>query len=101
MVKQHSVLIVGGGTAGLSVAARLRNLPDAPRVTLIEPSEHHFYQPLWTLVGAGVFPRESTRRAQGDYIPAGVEWLKTKVVEFHPEKSSRAGFRLLRNFLAC
>lgn len=87
-MQQHSILVVGGGTGGLSVCARLRNLPNPPNVTLIEPSEDHFYQPLWTLVGAGVFPRESTRRPQSEYIPSGVQWLKTKVVQFDPETSS-------------
>jgi NADH dehydrogenase FAD-containing subunit len=51
MANHHSVLIVGGGTGGLSVAARLRNLPNPPDVGLLEPSERHFYQPIWTLVG--------------------------------------------------
>jgi len=82
---QHTILIVGGGTGGLSVAARLRNLPDPPAVTLIEPSEFHDYQPLWTLVGAGVLDKQKTRRRQADYIPHGVKWLKTRAVAFEPE----------------
>ncbi|MEY4580700.1 MAG: hypothetical protein RL701_5403 [Pseudomonadota bacterium] len=85
MTQLHSVLIVGGGTGGLSVAARLRKLPNPPEVTLIEPSEYHYYQPLWTLVGAGVMPKEQTRRLESDYMPEGVKWLKTRVVAFEPE----------------
>ncbi|HET9960292.1 MAG TPA: FAD/NAD(P)-binding oxidoreductase [Polyangiaceae bacterium] len=81
---QHSVLIVGGGTAGISVAARLRRHDPALEITLIEPSEFHYYQPLWSLVGAGVFAKERTRRPQSDCIPPGVEWLKTRVVRFEP-----------------
>lgn len=88
MDNQHSVLIVGGGSAGLSVAARLRALPQPPSVTVIEPSEHHYYQPLWTLVGAGVFDKESTRRPERDYMPDGVTWLKTRVQSFEPESHS-------------
>jgi sulfide:quinone oxidoreductase len=85
MPQQHAILIVGAGTAGISVAARLRNLPNPPEVTIIEPSEHHYYQPLWTLVGAGVLDKEQTRRPQRDYIPDGVRWLKTRVTAFEPE----------------
>ena len=85
---QHQVLIVGGGSGGLSVAARLRNLPNPPQVTIIEPSEYHYYQPLWTLVGAGLFDKESTRRPQGDYIPEGATWLKTRVTGFEPEHNA-------------
>ena len=49
--KQH-VVIVGGGTAGMTVAARLRR-KGFERITLVEPSEQHWYQPMWTLVGGG------------------------------------------------
>ena len=50
---QHvSVLILGGGTAGITVAARLRRADHSLGMAIVEPSERHFYQPLWTLVGA-------------------------------------------------
>jgi glycine/D-amino acid oxidase-like deaminating enzyme len=49
---RHRVAIIGGGTAGITVAAQLawQGVRD---VALIEPSPKHYYQPLWTLVGAG------------------------------------------------
>ena len=48
---KHQVLIVGGGSAGITVAARLlrKGYTD---VAVIEPSDKHYYQPMWTLVGA-------------------------------------------------
>ncbi len=58
----HRVLIVGGGTAGISVAARLARRRPEVEVTILEPSERHFYQPLWTLVGGGVVEKELTLR---------------------------------------
>ncbi|MCB9292005.1 MAG: NAD(P)/FAD-dependent oxidoreductase [Lewinellaceae bacterium] len=84
----HEVLIVGGGTAGITVAAMLRNKPNAPEVTIIEPSEKHYYQPIWTLVGAGVFPREISERNEADFIPPGVTWIKDYVDTFQPEKNA-------------
>jgi sulfide:quinone oxidoreductase len=87
MTQQHAIVIVGGGCAGLSVAARLRNQPNPPDVTLIEPSEFHYYQPLWTLVGAGALDKQETQRLQRDYIPDGVRWLKTRATGFEPEHS--------------
>ncbi|MCB0549565.1 MAG: NAD(P)/FAD-dependent oxidoreductase [Phaeodactylibacter sp.] len=84
----HEVLIVGGGTAGITVAAMLRNKPNAPEVTIIEPSEKHYYQPIWTLVGAGVFPREISERNEADFIPPGVTWIKDYVESFQPEQNA-------------
>lgn len=84
----HEVLIVGGGTAGITVAAMLRNKPDAPEVTIIEPSEKHYYQPIWTLVGAGVFPREISERNEAEFIPPGVTWIKDYVDTFQPEQNA-------------
>ena len=84
----HQVLIVGGGSAGLTVGAMLRNKTNAPEVTIIDPSEQHYYQPIWTLVGAGVFPKEVSERKERDYIPPGAQWIKDAVSSFQPEKNS-------------
>jgi sulfide:quinone oxidoreductase len=78
------IVIVGGGTAGLSVAARLNGFD----VTIIEPSEKHYYQPLWTLVGGGIVPKEVTERNEKDYIPNGANWVKEKVAEFLPDENA-------------
>ncbi len=84
----HQVLIIGGGTAGLTVGAMLRNKPNPPEVTIIDPSEKHYYQPIWTLVGAGVFPKEVSERNEVDYIPTGANWIKDSVKTFDPDNNS-------------
>lgn len=83
--KKHQIVIVGGGTAGISVAARLckKNLD----VAIIEPSVKHYYQPLWTLVGGGIVPKETTERAEKDYIPSNATWIKDSVREFNAEEN--------------
>ena len=83
----HSVVIVGGGAAGITVASRLKRLAPQLDLLVIDPAEHHYYQPLWTLVGGGIFPREDSRRAQADVIPPGVEWLQEAVASFDPEQN--------------
>ena len=41
----HKVLIVGGGTAGITVAASLkRHGPGGIDVAIVEPSDTHYYQ---------------------------------------------------------
>lgn len=80
-------LIVGGGTAGLTVAAMLRNRPDAPEVAIIEPSEKHYYQPIWTLVGVGVFDKSISERSEAEFIPPGATWIKDRVATFDPDNN--------------
>lgn len=83
--RRVEILIVGGGTGGISVAARLRKrAPDAD-VAIVEPSETHDYQPFWTLVGGGVVAKEASRRREGDVIPAGVTWIRDRVTAFDPD----------------
>lgn len=87
MDAHHQVLIVGGGTGGLTVAARLLKEPKPPQVAILEPSDKHYYQPLWTLVGGGVFPREESQRNEADLIPPGATWIRDAVASFEPEQN--------------
>ena len=80
----HQILIVGGGAAGITVAAQLKRARPSLDVAILEPCSDHYYQPGWTLVGAGVFSFEETRRAEGDLIPAGVHWIRDAVAGFDP-----------------
>ena len=84
---KHQVVIVGGGTAGITVAARLANAPNPPDIAIIEPSETHYYQPIWTLVGGGVFDRTISERQEADFIPPGATWIKERVASFEPDKN--------------
>jgi sulfide:quinone oxidoreductase len=84
----HQILIVGGGAAGITVAARLKRARPALDVAILEPASDHYYQPGWTLVGGGVFTMEQTRRNEADLIPAGVRWIREGVAGFDPAASS-------------
>ena len=88
MSQHHHIVIVGGGSGGLTVAAHLRGQDNPPDVTVIEPSSKHYYQPIWTLVGGGVFPREVSEREQKDFIPSGVNWIQEKVASFDPDSNT-------------
>jgi len=85
-LRTFPVLILGGGTAGISVAARLVKALPAGSVAVVDPSAHHDYQPLWTLVGGGDARREATRRRQADVIPKGVTWIQQAVTEVRPDE---------------
>jgi sulfide:quinone oxidoreductase len=86
MEKQHEILILGGGTAGLTVASRLADSIAGRQIAIVEPSATHYYQPLWTLVGGGIFPREDSARDEAGLIPDGVTWIRDAATAVDPVK---------------
>lgn len=87
-MSHYQILIIGGGTAGITVAAQLRKKAKDLQVAILEPSDKHYYQPAWTLVGAGTYKFKDTERPEANYIPKGVTWIKDKAVSLTPESNS-------------
>lgn len=83
----HEIVVIGGGTAGITVAARLRRAGESD-VAVIEPSTEHYYQPLWTLVGGGRVKAPITRRSEADVMPDGVHWIRDRAVAIDPEEQT-------------
>jgi len=81
--ERHKVLIVGGGTAGITVAARLRRA-GVTDVAVVEPSGSHYYQPLFTLVGGGRAPASATVRPEASVMPKGVVWIREAAAGIDP-----------------
>ena len=88
MSKHHHIVIVGGGSAGITVASRLLNDDPNLDIAIIDAAKKHYYQPLWTLVGAGAATPEVTEREEADVIPYGAEWIQEFVASFDPENNS-------------
>ena len=87
MNKTPEVLIVGGGAGGIAVAASLRARSKSLTITIVDPAEVHYYQPGWTLVGAGVFEQQQTVRPFAKQLPKDVQWIQQAVTVFEPEKN--------------
>ena len=77
------MVIVGGGTGGITVAARLRRA-GINDVTIVEPSSSHYYQPLFTLVGGGRCPQSETVRPEASVMPKGVTWVREAAAAVDP-----------------
>lgn len=88
MKNHHQVLIIGGGTAGIMVAAQLLKKHNAMDIAIIEPATTHYYQPAWTLVGAGTFDFKKTARPMSSVMPKGVTWMKEYATGFKPESNT-------------
>lgn len=88
MKNHHQVLIIGGGTAGIMVAAQLLKKHNAMDIAIIEPATTHYYQPAWTLVGAGTFDFKKTARPMSSVMPKGVTWIKEYATGFKPESNT-------------
>ena len=83
----NKIVIVGGGNAGLSVASQLLHKNKNLDISIIDPSGKHYYQPAWTLVGAGIYDINKTIRDEKDFIPKGTTWIKEAVEKFVPEEN--------------
>jgi sulfide:quinone oxidoreductase len=82
------IVIVGGGLAGMSTAARLVNsgLKD---ITVLEPNAQSVsYQPGQTLIGAGIWDKSDITYNRDDYTPDGVKVIKEFAKEFDPKNNS-------------
>jgi sulfide:quinone oxidoreductase len=83
----YQLLVIGGGNAGISVTSQLLRKNKDLNIAIIDPSENHFYQPAWTLVGGGTFDINKTIRKEASVIPKGAIWIKDAVASFLPEKN--------------
>lgn len=89
MASHHKILIIGGGAAGITVAASLqRHGVPAGDIAIVEPSDTHYYQPAFTLVGAGLFDMDKTRRSTDTLIPPGVTRIAASANTFAPDANS-------------
>lgn len=88
MSKHHQVLIIGGGTAGIMVASQLIKQKNRKSIAIIEPADTHYYQPAWTLVGAGTYDYAKTARPMASVMPKEATWIQDKATGFDPDNNT-------------
>ena len=102
-MKTHfQILIVGGGNAGISVAAQLLHKNEKLDIAIVEPSEKHCYQPGWTLVGGGIFDFDRTVRSEVLCIPEKAKWIQDAAEKFDPENNlliTKSGEKITYDFM--
>lgn len=83
----HQIVIIGAGTAGITVAAQLLLKNKNLDIAIIDPAKKHYYQAAWTLVGAGTYNYKGTERNMADLIPKGAKWVQQAVTSIDPDQN--------------
>ncbi|KAF9111217.1 hypothetical protein BGX27_005219 [Mortierella sp. AM989] len=84
----YKVVVVGGGSAGISVASTLAETLGEKAVAVVEPSDVHYYQPLWTFVGAGLKTFDESKMPMSEVMPEKAQWIKDSVASFNPKQNT-------------
>ncbi|XP_065359541.1 sulfide:quinone oxidoreductase, mitochondrial [Calliphora vicina] len=82
------VLIVGGGSGGCALAAKLSSKLGKGKVIVVDPAEKHYYQPMFTLIGGGMKRLEQSYKMMADVLPKNIKWIKEKAVHFDPNNNT-------------
>ncbi|XP_016966902.1 sulfide:quinone oxidoreductase, mitochondrial [Drosophila biarmipes] len=96
--QECQVLVVGGGTGGCAMAAKLSSRLGSNKVIVLEPEDKHYYQPMFTLIGGGMKRLDQSHRQMADVLPKKAKWVKEKAVEFDPDnnKVSTSGGKTIK-----
>ncbi|RDI88241.1 Linear gramicidin synthase subunit D [Venturia inaequalis] len=88
--RSHKVVVVGGGSAGLSISHQLLRTGEFSQndIAIIDPAAWHHYQPGWTLVGGGLKTKEELRRPLDSLIDSKIKLYGDAVDAFSPENNS-------------
>lgn len=88
MKSNYQVLIIGAGTAGIMTAAQLLKKDSNLKIGIIDPKENHYYQPAWTLVGAGTYDFKDTEKPIKELIPKGADWIQDYATKINADQNS-------------
>ncbi|KIM65215.1 hypothetical protein SCLCIDRAFT_113199 [Scleroderma citrinum Foug A] len=94
---KFKVVVVGAGSGGLAVANQIYwRFKDAGKslnpgdIVVLDAAQYHYYQPGWTLVGAGLRPKSDFRRPLASLFPSHISHIPENVATFSPGTSSVA-----------
>ena len=88
MTTHHTLLIVGGGAAGVSVANNMRRINKQIDIAVIEPSEKHYYQAAFTIIGGGESTLAKHTRNEADLFSENITWIKQSAATFQPDMNT-------------
>ncbi len=83
------LLVLGGGTAGTMAVNKLRPrlASDEWQITVVDPSDTHYYQPGYLFVPFGIYQPEEIVKPRKRFIPEGVDLLQAEVDRVVPDEN--------------
>ncbi len=83
------LVILGGGTAGTMAANRLRRRlhPDEWKITVVDKSEIHNYQPGHLFIPFGIYGPQDVVKPRRRFIPDGVDLVFGEIARVVPEEN--------------
>ncbi len=97
----ENVVVIGGGSSGIGIAASIRKRVKNIDITIVEPNDWHYYQPAWTPWAAGL-DINKTRCSLSAVLPAGTAWVQDSVIRVEPSQKyivTRQGQKINYDFL--
>ncbi|KRZ66573.1 Sulfide:quinone oxidoreductase, mitochondrial [Trichinella papuae] len=85
--QSYQLLIIGGGSAGMALSAYFSRKLGPGRVGVVESSQMHSFQPLWTLVGGGLNRLDKASKPMGHLFHKNCTWIPDHLKTFVPEKN--------------
>jgi NADPH-dependent 2,4-dienoyl-CoA reductase/sulfur reductase-like enzyme len=87
VTRNHKVVVIGGGSAGLSISHQLLRSGEFAQndIAIVDPAAWHHYQPGWTLVGGGLKTKEELRKPMNSLIDPKIKLYGETVDIFSPE----------------
>ncbi|MTJ05924.1 MAG: NAD(P)/FAD-dependent oxidoreductase [Sediminimonas qiaohouensis] len=79
------IVILGAGAAGTALANRLVERLEGARITIVDGSAQHWYQPGFSLIAAGLKPPSYSVSRTADWLPAGVTLKPENAAAIDPE----------------
>jgi sulfide:quinone oxidoreductase len=81
------LLVLGAGTAGTMVAARLHRMLDRNqwKITMVDQDPVHYYQPGFLFIPFGGYRKEDVVKPKASFVPSGVELIMSAIAVIEPD----------------